>query len=251
MLIGVLLPVFDPNIPVDDSNSEYRKTHEEYKALVDFMLGSFMEEMNITPEQFEYACLEGRNQETPQVNFHQGLFQQIWAANNIKIFIRMMTQRNIELQIQALDLIDRNISVDSEVEINEATEADIIVAEVSGAAGGPVSDEVENIQFERLNLFFGDKEIDKEELKSRQEYLRSQRDKIVKIKKLARVRQFSASNLGNMGSKGRPSSAQVAQKYLQGNSVEVLENSEEMASASIKLRKTLAERLRNEVVENN
>lgn len=217
------------------------------------MLGSFMEEMNITPEQFEYACLEGRSQEgAPQVNFHQGLFQQIWAANDIKIFIRMMTQRNIELQIQALDLIDRNISVDGVDEINEDTKADIAAPEESEAAAGPVvSDEADSIKFERLNLFFGNKEIDKEELKSRQEYLRSQRDKIVKIKKIARVRQFSANNLLNVESKGRPSSAQAAHKYLQGDTNEVLESSEEMASASIKLRKTLAERLRNEVVENN
>lgn len=33
---------------------------------------------------------------------------QIWAANDIKIFIRMMTQRNVELQLQALDLIEKN-----------------------------------------------------------------------------------------------------------------------------------------------
>lgn len=244
--------VFDPNVPVDESNKDYRKVHEEYKSLVDFMLGSFMEEMEITPEQFEYACLEGRNQQgSPQVNFHQGLFQQIWAANDIKIFIRMMIQRNIELQIQALDLIDRGSSVDFEEKINEETDSDINEPKESGASGGPVSEEVDSIQFERLNLFFGNKDVDKDELESRQEYLRSQRDKIVKIKKLARVRQFSANNLGNVTSKGRPSSAQVAQKYLQGDTRDVLGNSEEMASASMKLRKTLAERLRNEVVENN
>lgn len=31
----------------------------------------------------------------------------IWAANDIKIFIRMMTQRNVELQLQAIDMIER------------------------------------------------------------------------------------------------------------------------------------------------
>lgn len=42
------------------------------------MLGSFMEEMQITPEQFEIACLTGR--QGPNKNsmaFHQGLFQQV------------------------------------------------------------------------------------------------------------------------------------------------------------------------------
>lgn len=42
------------------------------------MLGSFMEEMHITPEQFEIACLEGRHQQSNSpLNFHQGLFQQV------------------------------------------------------------------------------------------------------------------------------------------------------------------------------
>lgn len=32
---------------------------------------------------------------------------QIWAANDIRIFVRMMTQRNVELQLQVLDVIER------------------------------------------------------------------------------------------------------------------------------------------------
>lgn len=32
---------------------------------------------------------------------------QIWAANDIRIFVRMMIQRNVELQLQALDVIER------------------------------------------------------------------------------------------------------------------------------------------------
>lgn len=66
-------------MPIDEENSDIRQIHEEYKNLVDFMLGSFMEEMHITPEQFELACLEGRQQgqgENP-FQFHQVLFQQV------------------------------------------------------------------------------------------------------------------------------------------------------------------------------
>lgn len=44
--------VFDPNESTDENNEEYKKIYDEYKHLVDFMLGSFMEEMQITPEQF-------------------------------------------------------------------------------------------------------------------------------------------------------------------------------------------------------
>lgn len=123
--------VFDPNERADITNPEYVRIHDEYKNLVDFMLGSFMDEMQISPAQFEVACLEGRQSSASAggaqgnaFTFHQGLFQQIWAANDIRIFVRMMTQRNVELQLQALDLIehrqqnltdaDRQPSVDDE-----------------------------------------------------------------------------------------------------------------------------------------
>lgn len=37
-----------------------------------------MDEMQITPEQFEVACLESRQNSSNNVlNFHQGLFQQV------------------------------------------------------------------------------------------------------------------------------------------------------------------------------
>lgn len=68
--------VFDPNESNDENSEEYRKIHDEYKHLVDFMLGSFMEEMQITPEQFEIACLAGKNSASG-LSFHQGLFQQV------------------------------------------------------------------------------------------------------------------------------------------------------------------------------
>lgn len=50
------------------------------------MLGTFMEEMTITPEQFEIACMEGKNlnalakdepSDCHSFSFHKGLFQQV------------------------------------------------------------------------------------------------------------------------------------------------------------------------------
>lgn len=68
--------VFDPNENNDENSEEYGVIHDEYKHLVDFMLGSFMEEMQITPEQFEIACLAGKHSASG-LSFHQGLFQQV------------------------------------------------------------------------------------------------------------------------------------------------------------------------------
>jgi len=40
----------------DDKEDEFRKIHDEYKGLVDFMLSSFMEDLQVSPEQVEEAC---------------------------------------------------------------------------------------------------------------------------------------------------------------------------------------------------
>lgn len=115
-----------------------------------------MEEMQITPEQFEVACLAGKHSSSG-LSFHQGLFQQvfvlsnpfkfmfiawkctklkfnwfywtqIWAANDIRIFVRMMTQRNVELQLQALDVIERR-------HLNSTASSSIDDGDVDAGAG--------------------------------------------------------------------------------------------------------------------
>ncbi|XP_053670216.1 cilia- and flagella-associated protein 36 [Anopheles nili] len=290
--------IFDPNLQPDEDNPEFRRVHDEYKNLVDYMLGSFMEEMQITPEQFEFACLEGRHvaslgargarasstdpssgadgsdqSGSSTFSFHQGLFQQIWAANDIRIFIRMMVQRNVELQLQALDLIERQsqgharteVESDSEVPLFDAKE---LTADVQSTESNMVrtieQDIVQSVEnelnesgrgypalehgghgetdkFQRLNLFFDQEKINANDMKARQEYLRSQRDKILHIKKQARARQLNET----MRKSERPTSAQVAQKFLDGETESV---SVEPPEGSLQLRKMLAQRLREEVV---
>merc|ERR1712227_1040338 len=47
--------IFEPD--EDDKNEkEYKNIHDDYKNLVDFMLGSYMEDIGIKPQQFEEAC---------------------------------------------------------------------------------------------------------------------------------------------------------------------------------------------------
>ncbi|GLV33265.1 uncharacterized protein CBL_08433 [Carabus blaptoides fortunei] len=96
--------------PTNQDNDEHRKIHEEFKNLVDLMLGSYMEDMGITTEQFEIACSNGMTEKLPD-NFQQNLFEQIWAANDFDMFKRMMTQKNIELQLQALQLIEQKYGI--------------------------------------------------------------------------------------------------------------------------------------------
>ncbi|KAL9898335.1 cilia- and flagella-associated protein 36 [Glossina fuscipes fuscipes] len=281
--------LFDPNLQPDFTNPDIQQIHDDYKNLVDYMLDSFMEEMQITPEQFEMACFEGKDQhvENP-FNFHQGLFQQIWAANDIKIFIRMMTQRNVELQLQALDLIEKNqlallresessdISSLSDLghsQSDKLTDVEDFIAksvdkemESPEAALTPESIEDNeqnalNDKFQRLNLFFDKNPVSPDELLTRQEYLKQQRDKIVEIKKRTRAKQLRETancngtiKVKSTSSVGRPSSAQIAQKLFESvsKSNTVLEQPEECeTNNALQLRKTLAKRLKAEVVEQN
>ena len=52
--------MFDPESYNEELSSEraaeFKKIHDDYKALVDFMLASFMEDLEVTPEQVEDAC---------------------------------------------------------------------------------------------------------------------------------------------------------------------------------------------------
>ncbi|XP_034113496.1 cilia- and flagella-associated protein 36 [Drosophila albomicans] len=264
--------VFDPNLQADENNPDIRQIYEEYKNLVDFMLGSFMEEMHITPEQFELACLEGRQQgqgENP-FQFHQVLFQQIWAANDLKIFIRMMTQRNVELQLQALDLIEKHQLAQSLSDSESATATDDAAGDVDvdQLIAKTVSDDLEspeaaltpeqdanlelvNDKFQRLNLFFEQEDkVDPNDVVSRQEYLRQQRDKIVEIKKQTRAKQLQETVARSTPAGGaRPSSAHLAQQLLEGDELPPSPPADEAENAALQLRRTLAKRLRNEVVE--
>ncbi|XP_019881931.1 cilia- and flagella-associated protein 36 isoform X2 [Aethina tumida] len=116
--------IFEPNV---QDNENYRGVYEEFKNLVDFMLGNFMEDIGITPEQFEHACSEGRKH---QVSFDNNLFEQIWAANDYEMFKRMMAQRNVELQLQALELIEQKYGITPESFIPNKRERHTTIQEI-------------------------------------------------------------------------------------------------------------------------
>ena len=86
------------------------------------MLGSYMEDIGITPKQFEEACGKGSKRSFQHGLFEQvslinkchfqfHIFSQVWAADDFEIFKRMMIQKNIELQLQALELLQQRYGV--------------------------------------------------------------------------------------------------------------------------------------------
>ncbi|KAF5299109.1 hypothetical protein FQR65_LT09467 [Abscondita terminalis] len=297
---------------LNNDNPEYVKIFEEYKNLVDVMLASYMEDIGISPMQFEEACSKGQLEFVPK-HFDNILFDQIWAANDYDMFKRMMTQRNVELQLQALELIEQKYGVmpesfipqkshpqeDGDVEHEEPDMEEEIMEEVSknfprkeSLAEEEPSKAREEVQYileeknilqqalkhieetktqslpdsfqQQLDKFKNQeetafdaptrdeisfdkkpisKEVDQNELKKRQEYLRAQRDKLVALKKEARKKHFDSDTTTQEKIKSRPKSARVAKAVLTGDSPTV-------PNEQLKIRKALAERLRNEVIGN-
>jgi len=101
--------IFEPETTEDPNDEEYKKIHEEYKQLVDFMLGSYMDDIGISPQQFQKAC--GAALGNVKKQFNHNVFEQIWAADDFSVFKRMMIQKNIELQLQALELLQTKYGV--------------------------------------------------------------------------------------------------------------------------------------------
>ncbi|XP_066153017.1 cilia- and flagella-associated protein 36 [Euwallacea fornicatus] len=279
--------IFEPTMT---ENEDYKKIFEEFKNLVDFMLGNFMEDIGISSEQFEKACVEGKR----YVSFNNNIFEQIWAANDQQMFVRMMTQRNVELQLQALDLIEKKYGItpqsfipkksEDQTERDENPNIQVIPVTVEResklekeileeVAKRFVEDDAEGIEAQMEHLMEEkpilekqlkesleksqrwenseakakpsvplrkSKETDPLELKKRQEYLRAQRDKLVALKKEARQKHLNDETENTV--KNRPKSAKAAEAVLAGGH-------SDPAANQLQIRKTLAERLKAEVVE--
>ncbi|XP_018299882.1 cilia- and flagella-associated protein 36 [Mycetomoellerius zeteki] len=304
--------VFEANT---EDCEEYRKIYQEYKNLVDLLLGCFMEDMGITPEQFEHACTVNRDTKIP-IHFQQNLFEQIWAANEYEIFKRMMIQKNLELQLQALNMIEQKYGLtpaslvyetdgflDDELVMEDLIHKRVLEdqsEEEPGISSGTTliaeherlaaeyhneralleealrrskdgskntSDDESTEEVECATISAEKKPLDKlqlrkneplkpiptlkkkstdedemnaEDIKKRQEYLKARRDKLVALKKEARSHQLEMN-------KTRPSSARtVAEATLKGQ--QELETAQAIDPSILQVRRALAARLKAEVV---
>ncbi|XP_023236427.1 cilia- and flagella-associated protein 36-like [Centruroides sculpturatus] len=290
--------VFEPGI---DNENEYHKIHNEYKNLVDFMLGSFMEDTNVTPDYFEEAC--GQTNKDISSEFHRSLFEQVWAADDYEIFKRMMTQKNIELQLQALEVlaqkqgtVPQSLMPDSnskltkeEAELMEeimrraksnevlspeegedqfikATLAEKARLEAERDYEKQMLDKAMKLSLQEMNNeiktsskkslpplkttvqenFYTTPiktEVNPEEVKKRQEYLRKQRDRLMSMKKEERKKQLVKYTQETGGS--RPKSSRAAQR-----AVSEMKENVNVDPNTLAFRKSLADRLKSEVVVN-
>lgn len=97
--------------------------------------------------------------------------------------------------------------------------------------------------FNQIIHSFLQRKVDPDDIKSRQTYLRAQRDKIVALKRKVRTEQFKTkADITN-----RPKSSRAAQRVL----FSTPEITDDTKRGSLQVRRALAERLRNEVVDGN
>ncbi|KAF4519810.1 hypothetical protein B566_EDAN006824 [Ephemera danica] len=98
--------IFEPD--TEEFTPDHYTVHGEYRNLVDSLLGGFVEELQISPSQFEKAVNNAGDTEDSSTlaRFQPGaLLEQIWAASDFTAFSQLMGLRNLELQLQALDSI--------------------------------------------------------------------------------------------------------------------------------------------------
>ncbi|NWI95803.1 CFA36 protein, partial [Pitta sordida] len=95
-------PVFDDE---EESKLSYTEIYQEYQALVEKLLEDYLKEVGINEEKFQEAF------SSPLAKTHtsQAILQTVLAAEDFRLFKKMMVQKNIEMQLQAIRIIkERN-----------------------------------------------------------------------------------------------------------------------------------------------
>ncbi|CAM9855278.1 unnamed protein product [Bubo scandiacus] len=94
--------VFDDE---EESKLSYTEIYQEYQALVEKLLEDYLKEVGINEEKFQAAF------SSPLAKTHasQAILQTVLAAEDFRLFKKMMVQKNIEMQLQAIRIIkERN-----------------------------------------------------------------------------------------------------------------------------------------------
>ncbi|XP_063605346.1 cilia- and flagella-associated protein 36-like [Penaeus indicus] len=215
--------IFEPGC---EDDSEHTKIHEEYKNLVDFMLGSYMEDIGITPDQFESAC----GKASIKTTFHQTLFEQVWAADDYEIFKRMMIQKNLELQLQALELLQQRYGIIPE----SCMPGDAMSPEEQAVMEEVIKKSLEEHEAAQASLDEETRDLEKAIVESKFEKAKLEQER-------NREREKQLAAFEESAPQKRPKSSRAARKVLAGSDID---------AHTLQVRKALAERLKAEVIGN-
>ena len=83
----------------DEHKLEFTKIHNEFKAIVEELLGELMAELGVTDTQFLEACEKAEGNP-----IHKKIVDQIVAVENFLAFKKLMVKRNQELNKQAMEM---------------------------------------------------------------------------------------------------------------------------------------------------
>ncbi|OXB76128.1 UNVERIFIED_CONTAM: hypothetical protein H355_005339 [Colinus virginianus] len=226
--------VFDDE---EESKLSYTEIYQEYQALVEKLLEGYLTEVGITEEKFQEAF------SSPLARTHtsQAILQTVLAAEDFRLFKKMMVQKNIEMQLQAIRVMkERN------EESRKSAGAELKPARplqkgpesfpqpMKGredskkrAAGKQAESAAQKAAAEALNT----SELEEQQLKQREDYLKKKRDMLIAAKKESRNNIMPPTNTDQKEKELSPKEevSEEKQKLLQK-------------------RKVLAEKLKEEVI---
>ena len=78
----------------------YTDIHHEFREHIEALISSNLGELDITPEMFFESCQNGRNNR----DINRQVFERMIAMDDFQTFKKIMVKRNIELQLEAMQL---------------------------------------------------------------------------------------------------------------------------------------------------
>uniref|UniRef100_A0A4X2L305 Cilia- and flagella-associated protein 36 n=1 Tax=Vombatus ursinus TaxID=29139 RepID=A0A4X2L305_VOMUR len=255
--------VFDDE---EESKLTYTEIHQEYKELVEKLLESYLKEIGINEDQFQEACTSP----LAKSRTSQAILQPVLAAEDFSIFKAMMVQKNIEMQLQAIRIIQERNGVlpdcltDGSDMVSELEQEEMkILREVlryfslgkAHFAGRSLPSLGRNLETLPETSFPKLKEdtitagleqaikggplsnlsaLGREQLRQREDYLRQKRDKLMSMKKDPRIKQIH----------------NIEQQKAKSAEEEIAEKPEMTAEEKQTLlkRRLIAEKLKEEVI---
>lgn len=76
----------------------YSDIHDEFRQHIEVLIASNLGELGLTTELFFESCQKARNRR----DINQTVFERLTAIDDFQTFKKVMTKRNIELQIEAM-----------------------------------------------------------------------------------------------------------------------------------------------------
>ncbi|RNA16661.1 cilia- and flagella-associated 36 isoform X1, partial [Brachionus plicatilis] len=106
---GTLMDDDDDDENLEKVPTEFIDVHLKYKDLVDTLINTFLLDLGVSYSQFLKACK--RTSSLNQNSSFLELFEQIWSAENFRMFKSLMVRKNIELELQALILLQYQLGI--------------------------------------------------------------------------------------------------------------------------------------------